>query len=327
MGRIWSRIKRIFQKADEKTKRLKVLSPVFIPLASKNWELKINQFLFRFYLKRESLLNHDAELVFWCFIPSAIDLIEPYLDRSKLIYYCVDDWPKFENLPTNYIAKRELRTLEAADSIFATSLYLQNKCKKISRKEVHYMPHGVPYHDFAQALKNEQTQPPFQKSEKKVVGFYGTINDWIDFDLIESLATDNLDLDFFLVGPIYTDAPNRFHKHPHVHFTGRVEYVDLPRWCRHFDVAIIPYDLKNPRMESVNPVKAREILSAGVPIVASKLKDLECMYPDVMIANDLKEWNTKIREQLERKDHAEISDRRKNDDWKQVTSKILEKIA
>ncbi|MCG8528501.1 MAG: glycosyltransferase [Opitutales bacterium] len=326
LGRIWSRAKRIFKKAEKKTELLRVLSPVLIPLATRKWELKVNQSLFRFYLWRESLLNRHTELVFWCFIPSAIDLIEPFSSKSKIVYYCVDDWPKFENLPTDYIEEREANTLVNADSIFATSLYLKNKCEDLSEKEVHYMPHGVPHRVFAKALKNANEQLPFQKSDRKVVGFYGTINDWIDFDLIEELVIQNTDLDFYLLGPVYTDAPNRFLKYPNVHFPGRIEYEDLYKWCSFFDVAIIPYDLENPRMVSVNPVKAREILSAGVPIVASNLKDLECLKPDVLIAESREDWNNFIREQIERKDRQEISKRRVNDDWEQTTQKILEKI-
>lgn len=328
LGRIINRLKRVWTPSSHKENHLSVLSPVLIPLATKPWEIKVNQSLFRFYLKREGLLAPDLELVFWCFIPSAIDLIQPFSDRAKIVYYCVDDWPKFENLPTDYITERENNTLNTATTIFATSLYLKNKCEQLTNQTIHYMPHGVPYETFATAIEPTTSLPEsFPKTDNKIIGFYGTINDWIDFDLIETLAQQKPEWEFLMLGPIYTDAIERFKTLKNVHFPGRVEYCDLPAWCKGFDVAIIPYNLKNPRMESVNPVKSRELLSAGVPVVAAALQDLVCLEPDISIAHSTDEWIQMLEKQVVRTDRTDISKRRQGDTWENKTKEILHLIA
>ena len=79
--------------------------------------------------------------------------------------------------------------------------------------------------------------------------------------------------------------------------------------------------MANPRMESVNPVKARELLAAGVPIVASQLPELEGMEPDVLCVNGVDAWIRALEQQALRADRHEISARRKVDDW---TAKVQE---
>jgi hypothetical protein len=101
----------------------------------------------------------------------------------------------------------------------------------------------------------------------------------------------------------------------------------LPAYCRGFDAAIIPYDLGDPRMESVNPVKARELLAAGVPVVASQLPELECLTPDVLRAAGLADWLAALDRQIARTDRDSISERRRGDGWAGRVGRICECIA
>jgi len=95
----------------------------------------------------------------------------------------------------------------------------------------------------------------------------------VDFELLERLAKGHPEWNFVLIGEIYCDI-SRLQKQSNVHFLGRREHCQLPAYCKGFDVGIIPYDMKQARMESVNPVKTKEILAAGVPVVAADVPEL-----------------------------------------------------
>ena len=60
---------------------------------------------------------------------------------------------------------------------------------------------------------------------------------------------------------------------PNMHFLGRKPYRDLPAYCRQFDVGLIPF-VVNDLTRAVNPIKLREMLAAGCPVVATQLQEV-----------------------------------------------------
>jgi glycosyltransferase involved in cell wall biosynthesis len=58
-----------------------------------------------------------------------------------------------------------------------------------------------------------------------------------------------------------------------MHFLGRRPYADLPAYCKSFDVGLIPFKL-NDLTRAVNPIKLREYLAAGLPVVSTPLPEV-----------------------------------------------------
>jgi len=61
---------------------------------------------------------------------------------------------------------------------------------------------------------------------------------------------------------------------PNMHFLGRRPYADLPAYCKAFDVGLIPFKV-NRLTEAVNPIKLREYLAAGLPVVSSPMPEVK----------------------------------------------------
>jgi hypothetical protein len=180
---------------------------------------------------------------------------------------------------------------------------------------VHYAPHGVSYELFSQALRPDMVVPPdLAALPEPRIGFYGNVYPWIDFDLVERLARARPPWHFVLIGGIFCDV-GRLQALPNVHFLGRREHGALPAYCKGFSAAMIPYDLRDPRMESVNPVKTRELLAAGVPVVAADVPELRGMEPDVLLARDVGQWLAGLERQMARADRPAISARMAGADW------------
>jgi glycosyltransferase involved in cell wall biosynthesis len=54
---------------------------------------------------------------------------------------------------------------------------------------------------------------------------------------------------------------------------GRRDYRDLPAYCARFDAALLPFRI-NPMTRSINPIKLREYLAAGLPVVSTPLPEV-----------------------------------------------------
>ena len=61
---------------------------------------------------------------------------------------------------------------------------------------------------------------------------------------------------------------------PNVHLLGQKKHDELPAYCKGFDVGLIPYRI-DERMKFVNPLKLREYLSAGLPVVSTAVPEVQ----------------------------------------------------
>ena len=238
-----------------------------------------------------------------------------------VVYYCVDDWTQFHYLDTKWMAQKERELLERADVVFAVSRYLVDKLERAeddvrsSPFTIYYAPHGVEYEKFRRALDMVEYPCDIAGLPRPIIGFYGNIYPWVDLDLIGKLARERPEWSFVMIGGVFCEV-EECASLANVRFLGRREHDELPRYCAAFDVAIIPYDLRNPRMESVSPVKTCELLAAGVPVVASDIPELRSFGESVAVAKTTDEWLSCLERQIGRSDRKEVSDSVAEDDWR-----------
>jgi glycosyltransferase involved in cell wall biosynthesis len=109
--------------------------------------------------------------------------------------------------------------------------------------------------------------------KKPVVGFFGLIADWVDIDLIRFLAVSRPDCSFALIGKVVTDV-RTFDDLPNVHLLGQKPYEVLPCYTKAFDVAILPF-VSNELTIAANPLKLREYIAAGLPVVSTAIPEAE----------------------------------------------------
>jgi len=105
-----------------------------------------------------------------------------------------------------------------------------------------------------------------------VIGFFGLIADWVDIKVIRYLAASRPDWSFVLIGEVQTDI-SALREMPNVHLLGRRSYQSLPAYCKMFDVAVLPF-VVNELTLAANPLKLREYLAAGLPVVATPLPEV-----------------------------------------------------
>jgi glycosyltransferase involved in cell wall biosynthesis len=162
---------------------------------------------------------------------------------------------------------------------------------------------------FSKAL-DPQTKVPQDVKEisKPIVGFFGLIEEWLDQELIKKIAVDKPDWSIVLIGKINVDVAG-FKSFKNIHVLGPRNYQDLPAYCKAFDVAIIPFVI-NELTKNVNPIKLREYLAAGVPVVSSRLPEVEKYSEYAFIADNHQEFVKYLEKAIEN-DSNELKNKRR----------------
>ena len=249
-----------------------VFSPLVLPLPHSSIARAINRQLLRATIAALRLRLGMKEFHLWTFLPNVADYVGQ-LGESLAVYYCVDEWSMFSYLDEEQTVSAEKQLLDRVDVVFAINHALADK-KRALHPETHVSPHGVDHDQFSKALDDTTVLPEALRGMKKpVIGFYGTIQDWVDLDLIAICAKRHPEWNIVLLGQIMVDTAV-VSSLPNVHLLGRQPHDQLPAFCRGFDVGLIPYRI-DERMKFVNPIKLREYLSAGIPVVSTAVPEVK----------------------------------------------------
>ncbi len=208
----------------------------------------------------------------WTFVPASAD-VAGNLGERKLIYHCVDEFSEFTGTDKAAILDMERRLIEKSDTVIvcSTPLY-EAKCRY--GVNTHLVTHGVEVEHFRKACDPATLVPAAIAGIRgPIIGFFGLIEDWVDLRLIRSLARRRPDWSFVLIGKLNTDdAPVR--GLANVHLLGQKSYRELPGYCKAFSVAILPFVI-NQLTIAANPLKLREYLAAGLPVVSTAIPEAE----------------------------------------------------
>jgi glycosyltransferase involved in cell wall biosynthesis len=207
----------------------------------------------------------------WTFLPNAA----PYLGmpgQTLSVYYCVDEHALFSTLDRDRTAAAERELLANVDLVFATSDSLAER-KRAVNPHTHVALHGVDHARFARALDADTPEPADVAAlPRPRLGFYGALADWVDLDLLAAVARARPDWSIVLIGDEQSDTA-AVAGLANVHRLGRRRNDELPAYCKAFDVGLIPYRI-SAQLPFRNPIKLREYLAAGLPVVATPMPDV-----------------------------------------------------
>jgi glycosyltransferase involved in cell wall biosynthesis len=253
-----------------------VYTPLVLPFPYSGRVVALNTWILRATLGLLRWRLGMREFQLWTFLPTAV----PYVGKmgeSLAVYYCTDEWASFSHLGREPVAAMERALCAKADVVFATSRPLLEG-KAPYNPETHLASHGVDYAHFATAL-DEHTRAPADLAgvPRPIVGFFGLIESWIDLSLLAYVAIERPAWSIVLIGRAAVDVSS-LQRLPNVYLLGRRPYRDLPRYARAFGVAVCPF-AAGELTRNINPVKLREYLSAGLPVVATGIPEA-AIYPE-----------------------------------------------
>ena len=229
------------------------------------------------------------------------------LGEDLTVYYCIDDYASYPGMDAVAIQKLDDDLTRIADVVFVAPRALVEPKKQLNA-EVHFSPHGVDFEMFSQA-SDPATALADEVRELKhpVIGYFGTVGEFVDFDLLAYLAESRPQWTFLFVGLIHADI-SRMRRYANVIFAGPKPYETLPRWAAAFDVAIYAHQVNRQTRHS-NPLKLREYLATGKPVVSVVTPETATFGEFVYLA-DTREAYLAAIEQALREDSAELRAKR-----------------
>jgi glycosyltransferase involved in cell wall biosynthesis len=258
-----------------------VLSPMVLPFHGNRLANRINdRWLLRQVRGCQKKLGF-GDPILWSFLPNAVGVFGQ-LGEKLAVYYITDDFTKFTGHPAGAIGRMEKELVAKADVIIASSRHLADI--KGNGKKINFVSHGVNHAHFSRALgiTAEQYPADIRNIKKPIIGFYGEINDWLDLKMIHRAAGLKPDWSFVLLGRVAVEAGDIGYLKtlPNIHLLGQKKFDQLPAYCAAFDVGLIPMKL-NDLTVCVHPLKLKEYLAAGLPVVSARLPEV-LAYKDVV---------------------------------------------
>jgi glycosyltransferase involved in cell wall biosynthesis len=215
-----------------------------------------------------------SRAVNWVFNPAAA-VVAGSLNEEQIIYYCVDEYSAFTGVDSDAIKSLEEQLLRQAQLVIVSAERLHASRARINPRTV-VVRHGVDYSHFRGAL-DPSTEIPgdIANLPRPILGFFGLVADWIDLDLLARIAGRFSSGSLVILGKVTTDVSS-LSRISNVHFLGQKPYADLPAYCKAFDVALMPFKI-NELTLAANPLKVREYLAAGLPVVSTPVPEVEAV--------------------------------------------------
>ena len=271
LTRIVGKLRRTLQGCVEVAPNLFVANPLVLPLPGIAAADVLNTFVLSTWLRWLCRRHGLDRPILWTFLPNVHRLVGD-LNERMIIYHCVDEYSAFSNVPRDALIHMERQLIRHADIVFTSSAQLAEERQALN-PNTHFVSHGVDVTHFARATDPTTIVPAELRSlPRPIIGFFGLLADWVDLPLIRELALARPAWSFVVVGKAGTDlTPVRPVKN--IHLLGQQPYSHLPAYCRGFDVGIIPFR-QNELTLRANPLKLREYLAAGLPVVATPLPEV-----------------------------------------------------
>lgn len=323
-SRIFTKLKSYTEPIREVEPNIFVFNPLAFPSYGNKTILKVNQSFLAGQIRKAMRKLGFKNAVNIVFNPAA-GMIAGRLGESELIYYCVDEYTAFTG------ASRGLKAIEddlfrRADLVIVSAEKLFES-KKDFNENTFVIRHGTDWRHFRTAL-DPATEIPKEIADlpHPIIGFHGLLADWVDFELIKKVAGHFSGGSFVLIGKIAVDAAQKvkiLDGIANVHFLGRRPYAELPAYCKGFDVALNPFAI-NELTLAANPLKVREYLAAGLPVVSTDIPEVRVL-EDCLVGTGHDDFIAKIESALANpKPRAAVSDAVAHESWESKIEELRE---
>ena len=275
-------------------------------------------------LSSEALAGQFQNPVQWFYDPMAVRAFAGQMNEIATVYDCMDELSKFKGAPPA-IVERERELLALAEVVF-TGGRKMFESKSRFNDNCHFYGCGVDVAHFGLA-RDESTSVPadIAQLKKPVLGYFGVVDERMDYELVTKLADANPDWSVVIIGPAIKVDPAQFPQRANLHWLGGREYKDLPACCKGFDVCLMPFAM-NEHTEFINPTKSLEYMATGRTVVSSAVPDVISNFGSIVkVAHSHDEFIELCRQETAQSDQKAIERGLKmasENSWESIVNKL-----
>jgi len=319
-SRIWRKLKSLIKFVKLEKPNYYVYTPFYLPIFSEGFTQRINFIFLSFQIDLlQKILGFVNPILFFSTLVYG-ELIKKIKHKYAVFYYS-DNYILYRELTAKtkeYLSAQENYLLDNSDLILCASQAILNYASSRTRKTIRLFPHQVDFNYFNSSLRHSSPLPiELSQIHGPIVGYYGTLTDSNDWELIEYCANLRPHYNFVFIGR--KDISNsKIEQYSNIIFIGKKDYKALPYYARHFNVCIM-FWIRRDWIKNSSPLKLKEYLSMEKPVVSTYIEEIARLYSDIVyIAKSKEEFLLMLDEAISRPDQKKILKGLaivKNDSW------------
>jgi glycosyltransferase involved in cell wall biosynthesis len=243
-------------------------------------------------------------------------------------YDCSDEYLTYPGLRANRerLRQSEEELLRSVTLVLCSSQRLK-EAKSGQSSHCFLIPNGVDLSSLEIRRGAGEIPSDLKAVRKPILGYLGTIGEWLDFDTLGRLARARPDWSIVMIGPL---ASRRLASLvtgiPNLHWLGEKGHDELPGYLGSFDVCLIPFRV-NEFTEKIYPTKLHQYLGMGKPVVSARLPELKSFSPWVMFYDSVEEIEKVIERSLREDSEDKVLERKRiagENTWDRRVKSIVE---
>lgn len=282
-----------------------------------------NSALLAAQVRRAALASGMRRPLVWVACPAAADAALR-LSSAGLVFQRTDRFEAFHGVDAQRVERDVATLLERADLTLYCSRTLQ--ASERARRAL-FVDHGVDARRFSAAGESDAPAPEDLKGLRRpLVGFVGGIDaHTFDDALFRRVVELTPQADFALVGGC--SLPSERISAPNVRHVGRKPFEQVARYMAACDVLIMPWR-DNDWIRACNPIKLKEYLAVGRPIVSTPFDELSSYAGLVRVARGAEAFADELRSALSTPhDPAPGRARVRDESWAQRALRVLDELS
>jgi len=296
---------------------------------------RLNHWAYERTVRRIARANRGAQLLLWLSKPTDLPWVD-YFDPVLICYDSTDKFWEYEGTPAWLREQSRYQDEELArraDVVFVqTEQHLQEK--QALGANVFLIPNAVDTDRFDLSVN---VPPDLADIPSPRIGYVGSINNRLDWDLIEYVLTRLHQYSIIFIGnttdPHCEQLAGRY---KNAYFLGYKPYAQVPAYLCGMDVCIIPFP-DTIVTASQSPLKLFDYLAAGKPIVSTRGGQLGELAQWVYVADNYDGFCEGIKRAIDQ-DCCELQEARRavaeqnswnarvNQVWEIVSERLAEKM-
>lgn len=309
---------RFFKKEN---KNLYIFTPFFIPFKDNHLILNLNTLLLLFQVKLIEKIFKFKDPIYWITNPNGYIFVRG-IKSKKIVYQIVDKVQEYKYAGKS-VENFDKNLCEKSSIILTPGRIIYEEKKKKFGKKVYRLKHGVDIEHFSKIVKDKPKD--FPDTDKFVFTYWGSIDyKKVDYKLLKFLEEKTDDFYFLFIGKIFDFKYEDFKDSKKIFFIGEKTYSVLPYYASFSTGFIIPWVSEDPMNRHASPIKLREYLATGKPVVTTYIPEFDEFKNLIYISKTYEDFYNNLNRALneDQKIKNIRKDKISNEGWENVFKEV-----